>query len=113
AEWRWETLLTRKLGRMIEPNYLEVRYEDLVQEPERELRRICAHIEEPYEASMLGYHLTARDELPRESLRWHANSVLPPDRSKVFQWRHAMSRTDRIIFEQHGGDALDEFGYPR
>ena len=113
SAWRWETLLTRKLGHMIDAHYLEVRYEDLVQDPERELRRICTHIGERYEPTMLEYHRSARDEMPRESLQWHGSSVLPPDKGKAFQWQRQLSRTDRIIFEDHAGDALEAFGYLR
>ena len=113
ALWRWETMVTRKLGRMIQANYMEVRYEDLVLDPERELRRICAHIGECYDASILDYHRTAEREMPHDSLRWHRSSVLAPNKEKVSQWRNHLSVSDRIIFEEHAGDALDEFGYPR
>lgn len=111
--WRWETMLTRKLGNMIGAHYMEVRYEDLVRNPERELRRICAHIEEDFDRAMLDYHRSARDEMPQESLQWHGSSITPPDDAKVFQWRRALSLADRIIFEDHAGDALEAFGYLR
>jgi hypothetical protein len=113
SAWRWETLLTRKLGRMLGGDYLEVRYEDLVRNPEAELRRICTHIGEHYEPDMLQYHRSASDEMPQESLKWHGNSVRPPDNRKVFQWREQLSIADRVIFEDHAGDALEEFGYAR
>lgn len=110
-QWRWETVVTRKLGRMLGAHYLEVRYENLVQHAEAELRRICAHIGEDYDASMLHYHETARDEVPAESLQWHASSIRPPDSDKIAMWRYGLTETDRIIFEEHAGDALAEFGY--
>ena len=40
-------------------HYLEVRYEDLVAEPEPALRRICEFCELDYDPAMLSYHETA------------------------------------------------------
>lgn len=111
--WKWETTLTRKLGNMIGEHYMELRYEDLVRGPERELRRVCEHLQEPYDPVMLEYHRSAASEMPQESMQWHRNSVRPPDTQKVFQWQRELTITERIIFDQHAGDALEAFGYVR
>lgn len=110
-EWRWKTLVARKLGGVLGDCYLEVRYEDLVSDTEGALRCVCAHIDEPYDGAMLAYHEDARREVPADSLRWHETSVRAPDRTKVYAWKRHMSIADRIIFEQHARDALATFGY--
>ena len=43
ARWRTEILAARRLGRHTGGRYLELRYEDLVAEPELEVGRVCEH----------------------------------------------------------------------
>jgi hypothetical protein len=113
ADWRWKVTIGHKLGAMLGPRYLEVKYEDLVLDPEAVLRRICAFLTLGYEPAMLEYPLTARQTMPAESLVWHENSVRAPDPGLVCMWKHQMSTADRTIFEQIAGDALGLFGYER
>jgi hypothetical protein len=92
---------------------MEVKYEDLVYAPESELRHLCEFLGEPYDSSMLCYHQSGDSEMPLDSLAFHRNSIKAPDPALVFGWKRRMSVTDRIIFEQVAGDALELFGYER
>lgn len=112
ADWRWMATICHKVGSVRGPEwFLEVKYEDLVRQPEATLRRICAFLDEDFAPDMLEYHHTARQEVPSESLRWHQSSVESPNPSKLFQWKTQLSRADRVIFEQVAGDTLALFGY--
>ena len=44
CQWRAEVVAARALGRRVGPRYLELRYEQLVADPEASLREICDHI---------------------------------------------------------------------
>jgi hypothetical protein len=112
-DWRWKVTLGHKMGKMIPGYYLEVRYEDLVRQPDATLNEICDFIGESYEPSMLGFHEDAESEMPETSLRWHRSSVAAPNPEKVQSWRSSMSREDQVIFERVAGDALEMFGYER
>ncbi len=110
-DWRWKTLLAHKMGAVLAPNYIELRYEELVLAPEQQLRRICEFLELDYDPRMLSYHENSVNEMPQASLDWHRNSVKAPDRSLVYTWKYDMPKADRIIFEQIASDALETFGY--
>ena len=112
-DWRWKTIIAHKVGSVLGEQYLEVRYEDLVLQTENTLRSICAFLQEDFHRDMLDYHLTAESEVPTDSLQWHRTSVKAPDSSKLYLWKHKMSLSDRIIFEQIAGEALELFGYER
>ncbi|MFQ5535272.1 MAG: sulfotransferase, partial [Sphingomonadales bacterium] len=112
-DWRWKTTVAHKVGSVLGEDFLEIRYEDLVVEPETVLRCICAFLGEEFDPEMLGYHDNAGDVVPADSLRWHRNSIRPPDPSKLGTWKIKMSRADRTIYEQIAGQALEEFGYER
>jgi hypothetical protein len=113
ADWAGKVVLAHKIGGVLGDHYLALRYEDLVRDPEAALRVVCRFLGEPYDPAMLRYERTAKQEMPADSLRWHRSSVRRPDPARAAEWRHAMSRADRIIFEQIAGEALELFGYPR
>lgn len=112
-DWRWKTVLGHKMGSVLGEDYLLVRFEDLVAEPEATLRGVCDFLGEPYSGRMLTYHEDASDHLPEESRPWHTSVLAPPDPSKIFTWKREMLEVDRVLFERVAGDALEMFGYER
>jgi hypothetical protein len=112
-DWRWKTTIAHKVGSALGDNFLEIRYEDLVRQPEQMLRRICSLIDETYDQTMLSYSDEAQKVVPSDSLKWHRNSIRPPDPSRLDRWKTDLARAERILFEQLAGDTLDLFGYER
>ena len=113
-DWMWKTMICHKVGKVLGADrYLELRYEELVHDPEFSLRRACAFLGEDFDGRMLQYHETAESVVPSESLKWHRNSVRPPDASKIYAWKTALPQSDRIIFEEIAGETLEYFGYER
>jgi sulfotransferase family protein len=106
ARWRTEILAARRLGRHAGSRYLELRYEDLVAEPERELRRICEHGSLPWEPGMLD-HTRVSDAA---NMPEHRNLAQPPTPG-LRDWRSQMKREDAVAFEQVAGDVLRSSGY--
>jgi hypothetical protein len=110
--------------------YLEVRYEDLVTDPETALRRACDFIELDFDTAMLRYHETAADRLAEmagampardgrperdaaERLEAHALATKPPTRERIEVWREDMDADDQAEFEREAGPLLDDLGYSR
>lgn len=112
-DWRWKVTIAHKVGAALGDNFLELRYEDLVNWPEEMLRKICDFIDEPYDPAMLNYSDHAEDVVPAESLKWHRNSIRPPDASQLGKWKTGLSKADRVIFEQVAGETLELFQYER
>ncbi len=76
--------------------FLEIRYEDLIADPEATLRRVCEFVELPFEAAM----------------------VEPPERSAIEAglgpvgcWRERLEPEQLGAFEEVAGEMLDELGY--
>jgi hypothetical protein len=106
--------------------YLEVRYEDLLADPERVLRRVCAFVDLRYTPSMLRYHERAAERMSevgewrRDGVLWAPREQLAaihhftshrPDQSRAGRWRHEMSPEERASFEAIAGDMLEHCGY--
>ena len=128
AAEKWRSRVNR--GRSQAPYlgyYIEVKFEDLVLDTERELRRICEFIEVPFDENMLGYHLTAEQRLQEKAralprvhgeaqsaekrLASHAKTFEPPNPEMIGTWRQRMSPADRAAYEALAGDLLAELGY--
>jgi len=110
------------------PHYLEVRYEDLVTDPEPVLRRVCGLVELDFIPEMLDYHsgagerleeinrdLAARGDLPTQSAEGrvapHALAAEAPKRERIGAWRTEMPPEEVAEFEVKGGEMLRELGY--
>jgi Sulfotransferase family len=106
ARWRTEVLAARRLGRHPYGSYLELRYEDLVADPEGKLREVCEHASLPWEPGMLD-HTRPSDTAHMPE---HRNLAQPPTPG-LRDWRSQMSREDALAFEQVAGDVLQSAGY--
>jgi hypothetical protein len=90
--------------------YYELRYESLVQDPERELRAVCAFLGETFEPEMLAHHRLALERIPPES-HFFDSVRNPTTRQRVGRWREALSPADQRLVQHVEGKLLIELGY--
>lgn len=127
AEWSsdrpdWLHVLTyraqltrgRKQGRhSFRQQYMEVRYEDLLAEPERVLRNVTEHVGVPYSDAMLAFQRSA-EELVHESERsWKEETTGPLLRDNTGKWRKGLSDWQVRLTEQVCNKAFEWFDYER
>ncbi len=127
AQWLWRVREARQQA-IICPNYLEVRYEELLSQPRAVLERICTFVGLAYDGAMENYHLAAGERLRTEMHDQHdargalvatkaqreaifSKTSLPPDPERAGRWRKEMSAEERERFESVAGDLLRELGY--
>jgi Sulfotransferase family len=106
ARWRTEILAARRLGVHVGARYSELRYEDLVSEPERELRRVCEHTSLEWEPAMLEHA-----DVPEVSAMPEHRNLAQPPTPGLRDWRSQMSRENALAFEHVAGDVLRSAGY--
>jgi Sulfotransferase family len=107
--WKRLVLSGRQSGRVLgAQRYCEVRYEDLLEQPEAEIKRLGSFAGLEYTPSMLRYFERA-DELGAKATH-HRNLRLPPTKG-LRDWRDQMSSRQLAIFEALAGDVLTEMGY--
>ena len=91
--------------------FLATRYEDLLEDPARELRRICDFLGEPYEAGMLTFY---RHEVAYPTDARNLAELRRPVRGENREkWRTGLSGREQRIFEARAGEWLERYGYPR
>jgi hypothetical protein len=89
--------------------YLELRYEGLVTDPERECRRLCGFLNLAFDSAMLRFNEGRTRFEPGLSAK---RAWLPPTPG-LRDWATQMPHHQVEEFEAAAGDALDAFGYPR
>jgi Sulfotransferase family/Glycosyl transferase family 2 len=126
AHWMWRIRDARQQAQFL-PRYLEVRYEDLLADPEKVLRSIGDFIGLPFDPIQLKAHERAGERLDELTDLVHATHVIsaeqrreirsrttsPPDPSRAERWRTEMSADDVRQFERVAGNMLADLGYAR
>lgn len=108
--WRWYVELGREAGARLGPDrYLEVGYESLVAEPEREVKRMCRFLGLAYQPRMLEFH-TGRE---RHDPTLDAKKAWRPVTAGLRDWRAQLDRDDAARIEVASAALLDQLGYPR
>lgn len=113
-EWccrQWVTFINHGKKFRKDPRYLEVKYEDLVRNPYKTLKRIT---------DFLGL-----DKIPKKNIdNAHKNFNVekrpdhkevgkPIDRKRIGKWKNKMSEKDKKIFKKIAGETLIELGYEK
>lgn len=122
--WMWRIREMRQQAQFV-PNYLEIRYEELIRAPERTLRIIADFISLPFDQRQLQAHLSAENRLKelrdvtrngkiissvqRRSI--HALTSKQPDEGRIGRWKQEMAKDEIELFQGVAGNMLLDLGY--
>ncbi len=106
AAQRWSTDVTsaKEQGNRIGRDYLEIRYEDLIETPDVEMKKICQFLHIPFEADMVTL------SRPSENIGDAANrlSIVKKNKGK---WQTQLDPTRQTRIEEIACDTLRACGY--
>ncbi|HXY73654.1 MAG TPA: sulfotransferase [Actinomycetota bacterium] len=109
--WKRSVRSAREAGRAMVPGrYVELRYEDLILDPETTLRRLLESLSVPFDSSVLGHDARAIEAVPEARRSRHQRLALPPTRG-LRNWRQDMRPAEAAEFEAIAGRELVAFGY--
>ena len=86
---------------------LEVRYEDVVTDPEGSARIICRFLDEEFEAGMVQW---AEHSVSAPESRYHPKIGRQPEKGDLSRWRE-LGFFDALLLEAHIGERLEGRGY--
>ena len=128
CHWKRTVTMARTDGRR-SGGYFELRYEDLISDPEAKLRVICDFLRLDFDACMLDYWKGVPHRLTEfvsrygrdgrilssheERLHWHRLTACPPQLSRAGAWRETMADGEAKAFYDVAGSLLAELGYGR
>jgi hypothetical protein len=104
--WQQFVEVGREHGARLRPTqYLEIRYEDILQEPRSALRRICEFLREDFTDAVVDFKPAG--EAGKTPLLQK-----PVQADNAGKWRRALTPRQVRLFEAAAGTTLERFGYP-
>ncbi len=91
--------------------YMEVRYEDVVTEPEETLKAVAGHIGVSYTDAMLAFQESAEALVGEKEQDWKEETTGPLLQNNTGKWRGRLSPWQIRLTERVCAPAFDWFGY--
>jgi hypothetical protein len=103
--WQQYVERGREYGRALrDDQYFELRYEDMLADPEQEMKRLCAFLNEDYDSTLFD---VAPNATPGKTPLVHK----PIKAENANKWRERMSRYQVYVFESAAHATLQQAGY--
>ncbi len=121
--WNYEySLLRKKISKLPADRYMEVKYEDLVSQPEPVLKNICSFLDLPFETRMLEYDEQVKKDLQEQEATLgstvkqhlsllHEGLTQKPTTDKVGHWRTGLTEKDANMVWSVCGKTASDIGY--
>jgi len=111
----WRRMMERdaRLAHELGSAWLRLRFEDLVREPERELRRVCEHLGEAFDPVMLRYDQRESAGFSAREAAWKGDTFKPLDQKRVGAAQRSLTMHQVRTIERTVGPWLERLGYAR
>jgi hypothetical protein len=106
--WEWIVRKGRKLGSMLQSDYLEVRYEDLVNQPAQTLELLAVFLAHDLDYERVRQVSIGSVKNPSTSFQ---EDLQRGQFKPVGRWKERFPRDQLAVFESLVGDYLEELGY--
>lgn len=107
-------LLNQKFGSNSE-NYISLKYEDLLLNPEASIQALCDFVELEFEDTMLSQKKPSSDNKSNIFSSWESSwkhkAMEELDSTRVGAWQKELSAKDQVLLNWHLKDELDTLGY--
>lgn len=113
--WRRNMKELRRFERLYPQRIHRVRFESLLEHPDREIARLCAFLGVRFEPlhAQAPSRPTPSSVVPHWELDWKGRATTPIDRSRLAAWREEADEREVRLMECLMGQQLDALGYRR
>lgn len=94
-----------------DPRYLELKYEDLVSEPQATMETVLKFLDEPWNESVLNYYLVNSATRDETKIPQNIRARKPIDKTSLGRWKRDLSKLEQDLFKKLAGKLLIELGY--
>lgn len=91
--------------------YFELRYEDLIENPEFWVKKVCEFLNEDYTPAMLEFQKISEVAVPDYKMRWHYATREKISSQSIGRWKKDLKAWEINLFEIIAGKELSTCGY--
>jgi hypothetical protein len=106
--WQWTVRKGRRYGKKIPTDYIEIRYEDLVNHPQKTFSTLGEFLDHDLDYGRIQQNAIGRVNAPNTV--WKEEAGGEPF-NPIGRWKTKLSQSDIAALEGLIGDCLEEFGY--
>ncbi len=81
----------QKKGSKLFENYIEIKYEKLLEETEEELTKVCHKLKLKYDPNMIEFYKSAGDVVQGEEILWKQNCFSPVMVQNIDKWKQELT----------------------
>ncbi|PID92574.1 MAG: hypothetical protein CSA96_02490 [Bacteroidetes bacterium] len=113
GRWRLYNQAVLRQQRKHPGRFVSIRFEDLISDPETELRALCGFLQLPFRPDMLQYQekVAAYGKQDPGFSGLHGSLQTPFNKAKVGEWKHALRGKDLLRCEVLAGRLAEGLGY--
>lgn len=94
-----------------DPRYIEVKYEDLIENNEETLLRVFNFLDEPWDERVTKYYQIESPSRNGDKMPQNPGATQPIYRTAHGRWRNEFTEEDKRVFKVIAGDLLVTLGY--
>ena len=106
----WELAVTVDQKLESHPRYFRIKFEDLIENTEATMQKICDFLEVEFAAEMMNYHQREVSGYSPEQSH-HSNTQKPIFKSGIEKWKHELTNTHVAMIEFFLGQQMQRVGY--
>jgi len=104
----------REVGeKLFDDNYIEIKYEKLVENPQEELQRLCKSLDISYENGMLDFYKQAQKVVVGEEKDWKGDVFKPVQTKNIKKWKNDLTQDQIETIECVLKNEMEKLGYKK
>jgi len=92
--------------RLFKDKYYEILYEDLIENPEMEMKKIVNFLKVEYDSKMLNYYLESHKIIKENEIKWKRSCLKPILKNNKGKWKSKLPKKDVFIIESLCSEAF-------
>ena len=110
-KWKIDIMFAQDFKKELK-NYKEIKYEELIKNPEPVLKELFNFIGVKYEEEILNFHKTAKKYIGNKQPE-KVNTFKPLSAESLYKWRQELSHEQIYIIEKLAGSYIEKLGYEK
>lgn len=111
--WRVQQELSVKYVTDTNLHYFELKYEDLISSPEKNLQALCKFLGLCYEPNMLSFSENNRQLVAPEEFDWKKEVLEPLNQTNMNKWKNGLANREIILIEMFCNHLMYKNGYKK